>query len=89
MRRYLEIGIGSDTTRGASLSIRLKKSNGDVVGRIDAWENGTLTYSPDQSAYHDIFNGSGMIKLVEGVHYGDTLPAAGNKGRLFFKKVDS
>lgn len=83
----LEIGISHREARGASISIRLKKSNGDIVSRVDAWENGTFTYSPDESTYYDIFNGSSMIKLVEGVHYGATLPAAGNKGRLFFRKV--
>lgn len=30
---------------------------------------------------------TGMLILTEGVHYGDTLPAPGNKGRIFFKKV--
>ena len=30
---------------------------------------------------------TGILKLTEGVHYGTTLPAAGNKGRIFFKKV--
>ena len=30
---------------------------------------------------------TGMLKLTEGVHYGSTLPAAGNKGRIFFKVV--
>lgn len=29
------------------------------------------------------------IKLTPGVDYGDTLPAAGTPGRLFFKKVSS
>ena len=29
----------------------------------------------------------GMLILTEGVHYGTSLPAAGNKGRIFFKKV--
>ena len=31
----------------------------------------------------------GMLIRTEGVHYGDTLPAPGNKGRLFFKRVTS
>lgn len=30
---------------------------------------------------------TGMLILTEGVHYGDNLPAPGNKGRIFFKKV--
>jgi hypothetical protein len=30
---------------------------------------------------------SGALILTEGVHYGSTLPSAGNKGRIFFKKV--
>ena len=30
---------------------------------------------------------TGMLILTENVHYGDTLPAAGNKGRIFFKRV--
>lgn len=30
---------------------------------------------------------TGMLILTEGVHYGETLPAAGAKGRIFFKKV--
>ena len=30
---------------------------------------------------------TGMLKLTENVHYGTTLPAAGNKGRIFFKVV--
>ena len=29
----------------------------------------------------------GMLILTEGVHYGETLPSAGTKGRLFFKQV--
>lgn len=29
----------------------------------------------------------GILVLTEGVHYGDTLPAAGTKGRIFLKKV--
>lgn len=32
---------------------------------------------------------SGMLVLTEGVHYGDTLPDPGTKGRIFFKKVSS
>lgn len=28
----------------------------------------------------------GPIVLTEGIHYGDTLPPAGNKGRIFFLK---
>lgn len=31
----------------------------------------------------------GILVLTEGVHYGDTLPAAGTKGRIFLKKVSS
>lgn len=31
----------------------------------------------------------GNLVLTEGVHYGATLPAAGTKGRIFFKVVDS
>ena len=30
---------------------------------------------------------TGMLKLTEGVHYGTSLPSAGNKGRIFFKVV--
>ena len=30
---------------------------------------------------------TGILVLTEGVHYGNTLPAAGTKGRIFFKKV--
>lgn len=30
---------------------------------------------------------TGMLCLTEGVHYGDELPAPGNIGRIFFKKV--
>lgn len=81
----LEAGIGSDPVRGASLSLRLKNAAGVIVGRFDAWENSTLTYSPDETAFHDIYNGARMIKLVEGLHYGAELPATGHTGRLFFK----
>lgn len=83
----LDIGIGSDVSRGASLSFRLRDGAGTVVGRVDAWANGTFTYSNDGTTYRDIYNSSRMIVLTEGVHYGDTLPAAGNKGRLFFKRA--
>lgn len=31
----------------------------------------------------------GILVLTEGVHYGDTLPDPGIKGRIFFKKVSS
>ena len=30
---------------------------------------------------------TGMLQLTAGVHYGETLPAAGNAGRIFFKVV--
>ena len=30
---------------------------------------------------------TGILMLTEGVHYGSTLPSAGNKGRIFLKKV--
>ena len=32
---------------------------------------------------------TGPLVLTEGVHYGTTLPEAGTKGRIFFKKVSS
>jgi hypothetical protein len=31
---------------------------------------------------------TGILKLTEGVHYGDTLPEPGNPGRIFFKRVN-
>ena len=30
---------------------------------------------------------TGILKLTSGVHYGNSLPSAGNAGRIFFKKV--
>ena len=30
---------------------------------------------------------TGVLTLTKDIHYGDTLPAAGTKGRIFFKKV--
>lgn len=52
---YFALGIGSDTTKGASGSLRLTKNGtSDVVGRIDAWENGDLTYKNASTGYIDI-----------------------------------
>ena len=83
----LECGVGSDDTRGASACVQIRNAAGTTVARIDAWENGELTFRDSTGTTHDIFNGSRMIILTEGIHYGDELPAAGNPGRLFFKKV--
>lgn len=52
------MGVGSDTTRGASASVRLTNALGTVLGRIDAWSNGTLTYY-DGAEYHDIYYENG------------------------------
>ena len=30
---------------------------------------------------------TGVLKLTENIHYGTALPSAGQKGRIFFKKV--
>ena len=30
---------------------------------------------------------TGVLKLTESIHYGTALPSAGQKGRIFFKKV--
>lgn len=30
---------------------------------------------------------TGVLKLTEGIHYGTALPSAGQKGRIYFKKV--
>lgn len=51
-------GIGSDPNRGASASIRLTNALNSVLGRLDIWSNGTLTFY-DGAEYHDIYYGAG------------------------------
>lgn len=71
---------GSKATINGMNTITLETRSG-----IDLSQNGSaLTLSPNLT---DIL-ASGKIILREGVdyHYGDTLPPAGNRGRIFLKK---
>ena len=51
---YNVFGIGSDTSKGASSSVRLTDEEGNVKGRLDLWSNGTITYTTDQTTYHQL-----------------------------------
>lgn len=44
-------GVGSDTTRGASGSMRLTNDAGDVLGRLDLWADGTITHKVGSGDY--------------------------------------
>lgn len=71
---YLGLGVGSDTTRGASASLRLTDGSNVVKGRIDAWENGELTYNAAGLGYIPIsrigtgsYTGTGATKEANAV----------------------
>ena len=64
------------------------------------WQSGELGATPiTPAALNHMDNGiaaalrtdggtmTGILKLTSGVHYGTSLPSAGNPGRIFFKKV--
>ena len=66
-------------------------SAADVGARPSNWtpsaaEVGALPISGGEVTGVVKLNG---IKLTSGVDYGDTLPAAGTEGQIFFKKVSS
>jgi hypothetical protein len=56
---------------------------------LNYMENGIVTAHEAAEAALQKAGGTmtGMLKLTEGVHYGTTLPGAGNTGRIFFKVV--
>lgn len=72
---------GANATINGVNSLTLNTTNGITKSQSGS----TMTIG---ASLTDIL-ASGPIILKEGVgyHYGDTLPAAGTKGRLFFKKV--
>lgn len=75
---YMEQGIetaqntAEEAQTTAKNAFNTAKNATDLAGAALPKTGGTLT---------------GMLILTEGVHYGDTLPPAGNKGRIFFKRV--
>ena len=68
-------GIGNLFSEGALIQVMLDVTN-----------EGALILNADTNGYLEDKFTKEMI-LVEGVHYGDELPAAGTKGRIFFKRV--
>lgn len=75
---YFAFGIGNDTGRGASGSLRLTNGNGDVLGRIDVWENGELTYKNANTGYTPI------PKFATGSYVGTGKYGSSNKNSLTF-----
>ena len=68
-------GIGNLFSEGALIQVMLDVTN-----------EGALILNANTNGYLEDKFTKEMI-LVEGVHYGDELPAAGTKGRIFFKRV--
>lgn len=65
-------GIGNLFSEGALIQVMLDVTN-----------EGALILNADTNGYLEDKFAKEMI-LIEGVHYGDELPAAGTKGRIFF-----
>lgn len=77
------LGIGNDSARGASISLRLTDPSGTTKGRIDAWENGTLTYTPDGSTFYDLYYANGA-KIAFGSYTGSGGSGASSPNILSF-----
>lgn len=75
-------GIGSDSTRGASASLRLTNALDAVLGRIDVWSNGTVTYY-DGAKYYDLFYGSAAA-FAQGTYTGTGTNGYENVNSLSF-----
>lgn len=74
-------GVGNDTTRGASGSLRLTDPTGAVKGRVDMWENGELTYNAAGLGYIPI------AKFATGSYTGTGKCGSSNKNSLTFDFV--
>ena len=56
-RYSTDVGVGNDPVRGTSASMRIRNSAGTVIGRMDAWSNGSFTYSQDGINFVDLLHG--------------------------------
>ena len=69
--------------------IEFHKTNGRCL--VTAGATGTLNPRKFESTWHPSSGWSGwrevLTSILNSVHYGTTLPAAGTVGRIFFKKV--
>lgn len=72
------LGVGNDTTRGASASMRLTDDTGAVKGRIDAWANGELTHQTAGSGYLPI------SRIQTGSYTGTATKGSANARSLTF-----
>lgn len=82
-------GIGHDTTRGISASVRLKDESGTTRGRVDLWNNGKITYSPDGSNYHELYGAHNFTgaTVEKGTYTGTGTMGTNNKLSLTFSKT--
>lgn len=62
-----------------------------VQAMLDVTKGTAVIMNADTNGYLTLTNilASGNMILQEGLHYGDSLPEAGTKGRIFFVKVGS
>lgn len=77
------MGVGSDNSRGASASFNLTNPSGSILGRIDIWSNGTLTFF-DGSDYHDLHYANGG-KFAAGSYTGAGTNGTSNANTLSFQ----
>lgn len=79
-------GIGNLFSEGALIQVMLDVTNeGALILNADTNEYLENKFSTVTTLNNML--STGAMVLVNGIHYGDELPAAGTKGRIFFKKV--
>lgn len=78
--------LGDLFVEGALVQVMLDTTNGYAFF-LNADTNGYLEHKLSMASTMNKMLSAGYLILTENLQYAATLPAAGNKGRVFFKKV--
>lgn len=80
-----DVGVGNDPARGTSASMRIRNAAGTVIGRIDAWSNGSFTFSKDGVNFVDLLHGGDSSAAIAcGSYWGTGTAGYSNPNVLTF-----